>query len=294
MKSRTAAFVILATLTLAPVSVDAQNDFADVKITAQHLRGSVYMLTGSGGNLGATIGEDGIVLIDDQFAPLAEKIRAALDSLGGGELRFVLNTHWHGDHVGGNPEFGKEATIIAHENVRERLITDQVSLGRDVPAQPKEGWPVITFNKSLSVHFNGEELKVLHYAAGHTDGDAVIYFSESNVVHVGDHMFNGIFPYVDLDHGGNVQSYRDNVAAILELIDDETIIIPGHGPLANKSDLRNFLSMLDGTIAHVRAAKSGGASLEEAKNAGLPEKWKSWDWSFIPTAKWIETIYTSD
>ncbi|MEM9491778.1 MAG: MBL fold metallo-hydrolase, partial [Myxococcota bacterium] len=152
----------------------------DVKITTVPVSGNIYMLIGRGGNIGVSVGDDGILIVDDQFAPLADKIRAALAELDKGDLQYVLNTHHHGDHTGGNPVFGKEATIIAHDNVRKRLIADN---------KPAEGWPVITFDTTLTVHFNGEEIRAVHFAKGHTDGDSVIFFEKSNVVHMGDHFF---------------------------------------------------------------------------------------------------------
>lgn len=266
-------------------------DFADVTITATHVAGTVYMLEGAGGNIGVSLGEDGILLIDDQFAPLADKIRATLDSLGGGDLRFIINTHWHGDHVGGNEIFGSEATIIAHHTVRERLSTDQVSLGSPVPARPEVAWPVITLGASLSVHFNGEEIKAWHMPDGHTDGDLVIHFTGSNVVHLSDHLFTNMFPYIDLDHGGTVLGYLRNLDQLIEMIPADAPIIAGHGKLATVEDVRAMRAMIAETSELVRAQIKNGKSLDEVKAAGLPEKWASWSWSFVPTDRWLETLY---
>src|SRR4026209_1900451 len=193
--------LLLLVLLLVAVPVNAQQtDWSKVEIKSTKVNGNVYMLEGAGGNIGVSVGADGILIVDDQFAPLADKIRAALKSLGEGKLKFILNTHWHGDHTGGNASFGPEAPIIAHDNVRRRLATEQKSefFKRTTPASPKEALPVITFDKSLSVHFNGEEIKVIHFPQGHTDGDSVIFFTSSNVVHLGDDFFAGRFPFVDL------------------------------------------------------------------------------------------------
>jgi glyoxylase-like metal-dependent hydrolase (beta-lactamase superfamily II) len=171
----------------------AQQEMSDVEITATRVADNVYMLQGRGGNIGVSVGSDGVLLVDDQYAPLADKIRAALSEIVGGavELEFVLNTHWHGDHVGGNAEFGAEAPVIAHANVRERMSTRQeTSFGVVEPSAP-EALPVLTFGDSVSIHFNGEEIRAIHYPHGHTDGDAVIFFTGSNVVHMGDVHFAG-------------------------------------------------------------------------------------------------------
>ncbi|HKR60894.1 MAG TPA: MBL fold metallo-hydrolase, partial [Pyrinomonadaceae bacterium] len=193
---------LLTTVTLLVLAVPVvqAQDFSKVEITATKVNGNIFMLQGQGGNIGVSVGADGILIVDDQFAPLADKIKAALKTLGEGKLKFVLNTHWHGDHTGGNAQFGPEAPIIAHDNVRRRLATEQKSefFKRTTPASPKEALPVITFDKSLSVHFNGEEIKVIHFPQGHTDGDSVIFFTTSNVVHMGDDFFVARFPFVDL------------------------------------------------------------------------------------------------
>ena len=185
----------------------AQRDFSEVQIKSTHVAGNVYMLEGSGGNIGVSVGADGVLIVDDQFAPLAGKIEAAIRDINSGSLKFVLNTHLHGDHTGGNAHFGKKASIVAHTNVRKRLAADSRTA--------REALPVVTFDQSISVHFNGEEIKVIHVPPGHTDGDSVIHFTQSGVVHMGDQFFNGRFPFVDLDRGGDVKGYVKNVENIL-------------------------------------------------------------------------------
>ncbi|HSR69493.1 MAG TPA: MBL fold metallo-hydrolase [Acidobacteriota bacterium] len=290
---RTRIITIVGLFFLLLASVSAAQDFSQVEIEATHVSGSVHMLVGQGGNIGVTVGEDGIMIVDDQFAPLADKIRAALKDLNSGDLKFVLNTHWHWDHTGGNQEFGKEATIIAHHNVRKRLSTTQNVRGRVVEPSPPEAWPVITFDESVSIHFNGETIEVMHLPHGHTDGDSIIYFTGSKVVHMGDHFFNGFFPFVDLDSGGDVRGYAENVQQVLEMIPDDVKVIPGHGPLADKADLRRFHGMMLDTIATVEVHMADGKSLEEIKEAGLDPKWESWGKFFINEDAWIETIHAS-
>jgi len=276
---------------LGAVWATQERDFSKVEIKATNVRGNVYMLEGSGGNIGVCVGDDGILIVDSQFAPLAEKIRAALKQLNSGNLRFLLNTHWHGDHTGGNPIFGKEATIIAHTNVRQRLMTEQKRGDRVTPPAPKEAWPVIAVESSLIVHFNGEEIKVMHFPNGHTDGDCVIFFTKANVVHMGDDFFAGRFPFVDLGSGGDVEGLAKNIAAVIAQLPPEVKIIPGHGPISTLEDMKNYHRMLVETVAVVRQGIAAKKSLDELKTAGFAEEWKSWGGGFIPADRWIETIH---
>jgi len=283
--------IVLTLLFITPAI--AQDEFADVEIKATHLRGPVHMLEGRGGNIGVTAGPDGIIIIDDQFAPLADKIRAALKGIEPGELKFVLNTHWHGDHTGGNPVFGPEATIISHTNVRKRLSTEQELFGRIIKPLPPEGLPVITYDDGVSIHFNGEEIIARHYPHGHTDGDSVIFFTKSNVVHMGDHFFNGMFPFVDLDHGGSVQGMAANVKKILDGLAEDVKIIPGHGPLAEKDDLKTFHRMLTESMQSVKKAMDAGKTLADIQEDGLGDEWADWGTGFIKTDQWIATVHAS-
>lgn len=270
-----------------------QPDFAKTEIKTEKAAGSVYVLYGVGGNIGVSVGPDGVLIVDDQFAPLAEKVRAALKPLSPGPLRFVLNTHFHFDHTNANPVFGREATIVAHANVRRRLSADAVVLGETYKALSKEGLPVVTYETALSVHFNGEEVRVVHFPAGHTDGDSIIFFTGSNVIHMGDHFFAGRFPFIDLDNGGSVEGLTRNVAEVIAKAPAGVKIIPGHGPLSTIEDLRAYHSMLVETTALVRARLRAGRTLEEAKAEGLPDKWKEWGTGFINAQRWIEIVYRS-
>jgi glyoxylase-like metal-dependent hydrolase (beta-lactamase superfamily II) len=288
-----ARIVLLALVLLVSVPTIAQRDFSDVEIEATHVAGRVYMLEGAGGNMGVSVGPDGLLLVDDQYAPLADKIKAALGKLGEGKLEFVLNTHWHGDHTGGNETFGEIAPIIAHDNVRRRLSTTQEVRGRVVEPLSPEGLPVITFEDSVTIHFNGEEIRVVHFPHAHTDGDSVVFFTGSNVVHMGDNLFSGWFPFVDLEAGGSVQGLIDAVEKILPRLPDDVKIIAGHGPLSTKKDLEAYLDMLKRTTAIVRERMAAGQSLEAIQEAGLPEEWAEWSWRFIDTGTWIQIVYQS-
>jgi cyclase len=270
-------------------------DFEKVQIEVVPVAGNVQMLLGAGGNIGISAGPDGVLMIDDQFAPLAPKIREAIAGIAKDRpgVAFLLNTHYHGDHTGGNPEFGQEARIVAHTNVRKRVSTAQTVRGRTFEALPAQGWPVITYDEGLSIHFNGEEVKVMYMPGGHTDGDSVIFFTGSKVIHTGDLFVNGKFPFVDLESGGNVVSYAANVAKVLEMAPADAKIIPGHGGLATVQDLQAFHQMLTETIDIVRKHMDAGKTLQQIQAAGLPAKYKPWDGGFIDANSWIATIHAS-
>lgn len=284
---------VCAAVALAASITTAQQDFSGVEIKATKVAEHIHMLEGRGGNLGVSIGDDGVLLIDDQYAPLADRILAAINKLGGGKPKFILNTHYHGDHTGGNEFFGESGTIIAHTNVRERLATPQELFGQKIEPLPAGALPVITFNESLSVHFNGEEIRVLHLPKGHTDGDSVVFFTKSNVVHMGDLMFMEMFPFVDLDHGGDVEGLIRNVQSVIDRLQPGVKIIPGHGPLTDLEGLKTYHQMLTDSTDVVRNAMKEGKSAEEIKNLPAPKRWKSWGDGFIKTDRWMETIHKS-
>ena len=254
----------------------------DVIIKVTHVRGAVYMFEGSGGNIGVSAGPDGLLMIDDQYAPLAPKIEAALQDLDRGELKFLINTHYHGDHTGNNPHFAELTHIIAHTNVRKRLAD-----------KPEAGWPVITFDDHISIHFNGEEIKAIHYPNNHTDGDVALHFTKSGVVHLGDLYFSGRFPYVDLEGGGDVENLIATIGNLLEILPEDVMLIPGHGPLSTIQDLKSYYKMLTETVEHIRNKLNRGQTVEQIQEAGLPASWKGWAWSFIPEERWIEIVYAS-
>ncbi len=271
----------------------AQNN-QEVKIEINKIAGNVYMLIGQGGNIGVSIGEDGVFVIDDQFARLSPKIISAIRTLSDKPIKFLANTHWHGDHTGGNVNFQKEGAIImAHKNVRKRL---EESTNRDGSKNPKEALPVITFDDKMSLHMNGEEIAIFHPDNAHTDGDAILYFTESNVLHTGDTYFRGWYPYIDLESGGSVNGYIEAAKNTLMLIDDETKIIPGHGPVSNKKEYKSFLTMMEGLKSIIQAEIEKGKTEEQVtKDASLTKTYddQGYSWNFITSEKIRRTFYKS-
>jgi len=285
--------LFLGTLLLTFTFSCAQNN-QEVTIKVNKLTDHVYMLVGQGGNIGVSVGDDGVFVIDDQFAPLSSKIIAAIRTLSDKPIKFLANTHWHGDHTGGNVNFQKEGAIImAHKNVRKRL---KETKKRDGSMNPKEALPVITFDDTMSLHMNGEEVAVFHTDNAHTDGDAVLYFTESNVLHTGDTYFKGWYPYIDLGSGGSVNGYINTVKKSLMLIDDETKIIPGHGPVSNKKEYAAFLGMMQGLKKIIVSEIEKGRTEDEVANdASLTKTYddQGYSWRFITSEKIRRTFYKS-
>ncbi|MBM3837931.1 MAG: MBL fold metallo-hydrolase [Verrucomicrobia bacterium] len=277
------SFLSLGIFLALSIGAPAQQDFSKVEIKATQVAKNIYMLEGAGGNIGVSVGPDGLLIVDDQFAPLAQKIEAALKQLNPGKLKFVLNTHHHGDHTGGNAHFGREAHIIAHTNVRKRL--------RKGPSESQPGLPIITFDDALSLHFNGEEIKMLHVPPGHTDGDSIIHFTGANVVHMGDSFASGRFPNIDLAGGGDVRGFIRNVETAIAKIPADAKIIPGHGPLSTLKEMKEFHAMLVETSGIVENAIAAGKTLDQIKAEGLPEKWKNWAGPMINPGRWLEILY---
>jgi len=268
----------------------AQQDFSKVEIKATKIAGTVYMLEGAGGNIGACVGEDGIVIVDDQYAPLASKIRAALKGISDKPLKFVINTHFHGDHTGGNVEFGKEATIIAHENVRKRLSEGSTGGGATSKPSPKEALPIITFNDRTSVHVNDEEIRAIHFPNGHTDSDSVIIFTKANVVHMGDDFVTYGFPFVDTKSGGSVSGMIAGVEKVLSMIPADAKIIPGHGPLSTTEDMRKYVEMLKETRALVADAIKQGKTVQQMKEEHLLAKYQDKAKGSIKEEGWLNVL----
>jgi glyoxylase-like metal-dependent hydrolase (beta-lactamase superfamily II) len=286
------SLLILAALQCTLV---AQRDFSAVEIKATEVTENIHMLEGSGGNIALFEGEDGALIIDTQFAPLTEKIKAAISELTEHELKYVLNTHWHGDHTGGNENFGNDgAIIVSHENVLERLSKDQImkAFNREVKASPKAAWPQITFKETMQLHLNGEPLQMIHVHNAHTDGDAFVYFPESNVIHLGDCFFAGRFPFIDLGSGGSVDGAINAIQVALMLTNSSTKIIPGHGSLSKKSDLLSYYTMLQTMKGRVLSAMEEGKSLEEMKAGNLGEGYEEWGSGFINLERFLDIIWT--
>ncbi len=254
----------------------------DVEIVARSVSGPVHMIEGKGGNIGASIGPDGVLMVDDQFADIAPRIQDTLTGLAkgagldSGAPRYLINTHHHGDHTGGNPVFGPGATIFAHENVRARLLAPTGG-----EAMVAEGLPVVTYPDGLSIHFNGEEIRLVHLPNGHTDGDTMVHFTTSNVVHTGDQCFNGRFPYIDLDSGGSVKGYVKNLKRMLELTDADTQFIPGHGPLGTRADIEALKTSVESCLLLVAGALSDGKTQDEMRLENLLGEFEHLDWRFI-------------
>jgi len=267
-------------LVLAAAPAAAQPEAEEVEIRTVPVAEGIHMLVGRGGNVGLFTGEEGPLRIDDQYAPLTPKIRAAVRALQDAPVRFVVNTHWHGDHTGGNENFGKAgAVIVAHHNVRRRLKEgmDHQLLGRTIPPAPDAALPVITFGEDLDFHWNGATLEVRHVEPAHTDGDAVIWFREADVVHMGDTYFNGSYPFIDVQSGGSIDGMLAAVDGVLARATDRTRIIPGHGPLSNRAELRVYRRMLatvrERIAEAVEAGRDADATVAEAPTADLDAKW---------------------
>lgn len=289
--------VLLTAILLSAGAVWAQQqDFSKVQIKVTHVAGTVYMLEGAGGNIGVSVGDDGIIIVDDQFAPLAEKIRAGLKGITDKPVKFVINTHWHGDHTGGNPQFGETSTIIAQTNVRKRLAEGgdyPQPLGHVAP-MAKAGLPIITFDHDVTVHENGEDIHAIHFPSGHTDGDSVIFFTQSKVVHMGDDFVTYGFPFIDLNSGGSVKGMINAVEHVMQQLAPDVKVIPGHGPLSTVADLKPFLEMLKETSAIVQKGIDQHKSLEQLKKENVlgaySAKWSPKD-AFINTDRFLETLY---
>ncbi len=271
----------------------AQNS-EDVTIETIQLSDNIYMLIGQGGNIGVSIGEDGVFVIDDQFARLTPKILTAIKVLSDEPIVFLANTHHHGDHTGGNVNMANVgAKIIAHDNVRKRL---EETPKRDGSMAPKEALPIITFNDKMSLYMNGEKIAIFHVDDAHTDGDALLYFTNSNVLHAGDTYFNGRYPYIDVDSGGSIDGYIKAVKSAMMLIDDDTKIIPGHGNLSNKAEYSSFLKMLETLKANVQAEIDKGKTEDEvANNKTITKTYDDlgYNWNFINSEKIKRAIYKS-
>jgi cyclase len=306
-KIRTLAILAVAGMTLlcgrAAIAGQGQ-DFSNVQIKATKVSGNIYMLEGAGGNIAASIGEDGIVIVDDQFAPLADKIQAALKELKITDkpVRFVINTHYHGDHTGGNEPFSNTgSTVIAQDNVRKRLESGGTagnggSIKMEAKPASKATLPIITFEHDVTVHLNGEDIRALHFPAGHTDGDSIIFFPKNNVVHMGDDFVRYGFPFIDVASGGSVQGMIDAMEKATAQLPADVKVIPGHGDLSNLDDVRAFVKMLKETSAVVQKALDSHKTLEQMKQGKILEPWRE-KWApekgFINADAFIETLFNS-
>ncbi|HBC55572.1 MAG TPA: MBL fold metallo-hydrolase [Gammaproteobacteria bacterium] len=274
----------------------ATDHWASVEVTNVEVADGIYMLQGEGGNVGVSVGEDGTFIIDDQYAEMTAKLLTAIKSLSGEAPKFLINTHWHGDHAGGNENFGRKgAIIVAHENVRESLKVEKSipAFNMHKPPSPKEALPVVTFRQQMSLHFNGDDVRLFHVANAHTDGDAVVYFERANVIHTGDTFFNGFYPFIDTASGGSLAGMIAASAAILEMANEQTRIIPGHGPLASRADLQTYHDMLvqaETAIGSlVKAGKSADEVVAAKPTAALDGVWGD---GFLQPDMWVRIVYS--
>ncbi|HEX9778820.1 MAG TPA: MBL fold metallo-hydrolase [Geopsychrobacteraceae bacterium] len=278
---------------LAPFAGSAAAD--EVTIGTLPISGQIYMLTGQGGNIGLLVGADGTFLIDDQFAPLTDKILAAIKKVGGEHPKFLINTHYHADHTGGNENLGRGGSLIfSHDNVRERLVGGSYLAAFEMksPAADPQGLPVVTFGEDLSFHLNGETVHAIHVPHAHTDGDSFIHFQSANVIHAGDIFFNGFYPFIDVSHGGSLKGMIQATERILALADEQTKIIPGHGPLADKAQLTRYRQMLGVAYERLRKLRVAGKTVEEAVAAKpLADLEETWGGGLFTGDRWIELVY---
>jgi len=298
-----AIFAALAASSLCSIAAaqEKEPDWSKVEIKVTKVSGNIYMLEGQGGNIAASVGEDGIVIVDDEFAPLAEKIQAALKNLGITDkpVRFVINTHYHGDHAGGNAPFATSgSTVIAQDNVRKRLASGGVagnggSMKMENKPAEKAALPIITFEHDVTVHLNGEDIRALHFPSGHTDGDAIIFFPKNNVVHMGDDFVRYGFPFIDVASGGSVQGMIDGVEKAAAQLPADVKVIPGHGVLSNLDDVRAYVKMLKETSAAVQKAIDAHKTLDQMKQEKILAPWAKWSGDFVNQDLFIETLYNS-
>src|SRR5580765_3314150 len=295
---RNASLIAAGVFLALGIAASQDQDFSKVEMKVTKVAGNVYMLQGAGGNIGALVGDDGIVVIDDQYAPLAEKIQAALKGITYQPVRFIINTHYHDDHTGSNAYFQKQAPVIAHDNVRKRLESGGVagngsSVRFDAKPQPKEALPIITFHHDVTLHLNGEDIHALYFPAGHTDGDAIIFFPKSNVVHMGDDFGTYGFPFIDVDSGGSINGMIDGVEKVIAHVPADVKIIPGHGPVSSVDDVKAYLTMLKATREVVAQGLKEGKTLDQMKQAKLLAAWKKYAGDMINADAFLETIYNS-
>ena len=295
MISAGTAGLVASALAWLPASATAQADMQDVEIRTVPVAEGVHMLMGRGGNIGVSTGDDGVFLVDDQYAPLTDRIVAAVRALSNRPIRFVINTHWHGDHTGGNENFGQAgAIIVAHENVRARMSTEQFIAAFDsrTPPAPPDALPVVTFADAVTFHWNGEEIRVFHVDPAHTDGDAIVHFVRANAIHMGDTYFNGLYPFIDVSSGGSLNGMIDAVDRVLAVANDQTKLIPGHGPLSDIEELMAYRRLLLTVRDRVQELIAQGKSREDVIAAKPTAEFDAlWGDGFLSPDQWVGIVY---
>jgi len=295
MKTSTFLLLIITCILIGPALAQKPRV---IEVKATPLGTNIHMLrTGAGGNLAVCAGKDGVVVVDSEYTRLAGKVKAAIAALSDQPVKYLINTHWHFDHVGGNESFAKAGSlIVAHENVRKRMAVDQVIglAGRKVPASPKAALPVFTYTRAVTFHFSGEEIAVVHISGAHTDGDSIVHFRKANVLHTGDIFFNGGYPFIDIKAGGSIDGMIAAVGTVVKMCDDKTRIIPGHGPVATRADLEKYGSMLRDFRAvisgEIEAGKDLEAILAARSTAALDRQWGR---AFFPPRRFTRIVYHS-
>ncbi len=295
MKRHFADLFLLLCLDAAMPAMGADEEadkFKDVKIETIPVADGIYMLVGQGGNIGVSVGEDGVFLIDDQYAPLTARIKAAVAKLSKAPVRFVLNTHWHGDHTGGNENLARDGTVVvAHDQVYERMTKENflAAFNNKVPPSPKAALPVISFNDTATFYLNGHDIHAIHVKNAHTDGDSIVHFRAANVIHTGDVCFNGLYPFIDSGNGGSLDGMIAAVDVVLKLADDKTRIIPGHGPLADRKVVETYRGFLSDVRERVGKLLHQGKTLDEIRAAKpLADYEESMGKGFLSTDKFLE------